>query len=244
MKRITGYHLVLWLVLTIVLAGCGNLALPPVPTRTPTPEPPVDSTGTPNSPTLAPTATPTSTSTPTSTPTRPPTATPTDTPEAQLSFEGSFVGEIFGDSGSSAPISLTLSQDGRDVNGTTMLGEGLLVNVGDGLCGGAQSVPAGSFEVSGRTALDNPNRVEATSTITVNNFEIGVQVAAVLSEDSQVMNVQVVLNTLFFCLNPQLPRRWTGSIAAAKIVGHYPRFQCASIGSWNPLRFPLTISST
>jgi hypothetical protein len=91
------------------------------------------------------------------------------------------------------------------VSGTATLEEGLLVDVGGGFCGGQQSVPASVFEVSGRTSPNNPNRVQTSSTITVNNFEIGVQVVADLSEDGQDLDVQVTLNTLIFCLNPQLP---------------------------------------
>ena len=119
--------------------------------------------------------------------------------------EGTFEGTILGDGGSSAALSLSLLQESRVVSGTASIDDGLLVDVGGGLCGGVQSVPASTFEISGRTSLDDPRHIETRSTITVNDFPIDVQVVADLSDDDQVLTAQVVLNTLLFCLNPQLP---------------------------------------
>ena len=156
-------------------------------------------------PTETPTPTPTNTPTPTltSVPTRTP--PPTDTPQPRPPFDGTFEGTILGDGGSSASLSLELLQEAEAVSGTATIADGLSVNVGGGFCGGVQSVPASTFAVSGQTSPSDPNHIETISTITVNNFPIDVQVVADLSDDGQEMTVQVILNTLIFCLNPQLP---------------------------------------
>jgi archaellum component FlaG (FlaF/FlaG flagellin family) len=151
-------------------------------------------------PTLA--LTGTTTPEPTRTPTRTPTSTPT--PEPRLPFEGTFEGTILGDAGSQAPLTLILTQEGNQVIGTATLGDGLSINVGGGLCGGVQTVPASVLDVNAQINPTLPRHIESVSELEVSGFSIGVEVLADLSEDDETLTVQIALKPPFFCLQPRL----------------------------------------
>jgi len=68
-------------------------------------------------------------------------------------FDGAFSGTVYGDKGSSAPIYLELSQDGRQVEGYVEIGNGLYVN--GGMCGSGY-VPGGAQAASGQVSSANP----------------------------------------------------------------------------------------
>lgn len=202
----------LLVVFAMVISACGSSPVVQVtptpvveevvvstPSSTPTPE----ATATPeptNTPTPEPTATPTLE--PTHTPTPEPTDTPT--PRPRLPFEGTFEGIVNGDEGSSAPLTVDLTQDGVDVSGTATLGEGLLVNIGAGLCPGVQTVPASTLDLNGQTSANNPRHLEKSTSLVVNGYNIGVNIAADVSADGEELSVLLNLITPFPCRNPEL----------------------------------------
>lgn len=210
----------LLVVLAMVISACGSgLVVQVTPTpmveevvvSTPSPTPTPEATATPeptNTPTPEPTATPTPepTNTPTPEPTNTPTPEPTDTPtpRPRLPFEGNFEGIVNGDEGSSALLTVDLTQDGSDVSGTATLGEGLLVNVGAGLCPGVQIVPAATLDLDAQTSAGNPRHLEKSTSLVVSGFNIGVNVAADVSEDGEELSVLLNLITPFPCRNPEL----------------------------------------
>lgn len=178
---------------------------------TPSPTPTPEATATPeptNTPTPAPTDTPTlePTATPTPEPTNTPTPMPTDTPtpKPRLPFEGTFEGIVIGDEGSSASLTVDLTQEGADVSGTATLGEGLLVNVGAGLCPGVQIVPAATLDLNGQTSASNPRHLEKSTSLVVSGFNIGVNIAADVSADGEELSILLNLITPFPCRNPEL----------------------------------------
>ena len=63
------------------------------------------------------------------------------------SYTGAFAGTLTSDDGSTAPVSLNLTQSGTTVTGDIDIGDGLTINGGN--CG-AQAIPAGSRSVSGQ----------------------------------------------------------------------------------------------
>jgi len=227
MKVPTKYFLIpLLAALAVFTAACLTVTV----SATPTPAAEKAAVVTPSpsetfqSPTLTPQpATPTSTATPTATPTPKPTDTPaarlantptpkptaTPTPKPSLPFEGVFKGTAAGDDGSSASLTLDLTQRGQEVSGLATLGEGLRVNVGGGFCPGVQSVPPASVEVSGQTSPNNPRRIESSATMTVSGFNIVVSVVADVSADGEDLTALITLQVPFPCRSPQLPARLT-----------------------------------
>lgn len=155
-------------------------AATPEPTSTPTPEP----THTP---------TPTSTNTPTPTPTPIPTDTPEPAIDADAPFTGVFEGTVAGDANSSALVKADLIQNGAQVSGTVVIGDGLLIDVGSGFCPGLQAVPATTMDLSSQTLPNNRYRLEENTTIQVQGFDIGVQVIANATEDGETVTVQLNL---------------------------------------------------
>lgn len=208
----------LLVVFAMVISACGStlvVQVTPTPTvkqvvvSTPSPTSTPEATATPeptNTPTPEPTATPTlePTNTPTPEPTHTPTATATPTPKPRLPFEGTFEGTVNGDEGSSAPLTVDLTQDGVDVSGTATLGEGLLVNVGAGLCPGVQTVPAATLDLNAQTSASNPRHLEKSTSLVVSGYNIGVNIAADVSADGEELSVLLNLITPFPCRNPEL----------------------------------------
>jgi hypothetical protein len=142
------------------------------------------------------------TSTPASTATPRPISTLTAKPRPP--FEGTFEGTITGDAASEAPIALVLTQSGAEVSGTATLGEGLLVDVGGGLCGGVQAVPATNIPVTGSTSPTALTHIESRSDIDVGGLSVGVDIFADLEEEGELLVVQIALHPPFFCLQPRL----------------------------------------
>ena len=111
-------------------------------------------------------------------------------------FEGEFHGYLYGDDDSRAPISLDLTHRGRTVNGTVMLGEGLVV---DGKRCGTAAVPAGAIEASGQTLATNRNQLAATSSFEVSGIEVAVELDGMVSRDGRTINTEARINLPWLC---------------------------------------------
>lgn len=111
-------------------------------------------------------------------------------------YEGLFEGRVYGDRGSSAPITLDLTHRGSQVEGGVSLGEGL--NVSGGFCG-TVDLPAISQHVEGQTVRWNPNRLVVSPTFDVGNFDITVDFESNVSTDGEVITARAKIDLPWFC---------------------------------------------
>lgn len=112
------------------------------------------------------------------------------------SFNGSFAGTLTSDDGSTAPVTLDLTQTGTTVAGDITIGEGLTIDGGN--CG-AQAVPAGRRSISGQTDASNANHVEASAGYDVQGFTVTAELIADLSADGNTLNGRIDLALPFLC---------------------------------------------
>ena len=122
-------------------------------------------------------------------------------------FNGRFAGTLTSDDGSTAPVSLDLTQTGSTVAGDIAIGDGLTIDGGN--CG-AQAIPAGARAVSGQTDPSNPNHIEVSAGYEVQGFNITANLRGDLSPDGNTLTGQIDLSLPFLCgRNPVI----TGSLA-------------------------------
>jgi hypothetical protein len=111
-------------------------------------------------------------------------------------FEGTFAGVVYGDNGSTAPLTLDLTHRGDQIQGDFSLGSGLYIK--GGICGGA-NVPAAEQYASGKTLRDNPNRLVANTKVDVGRFDINVKLDGNVSADGKVITAKAKLDLPWFC---------------------------------------------
>ncbi len=111
-------------------------------------------------------------------------------------FNGRFAGTLTSDDGSTAPVSLDLTQTGSTVAGDIAIGDGLTIDGGN--CG-AQAIPAGARSVSGQTDPSNPNHIEVAAGYEVQGFTVTAELLADLSADGNALNGQIALSLPFLC---------------------------------------------
>ena len=114
-------------------------------------------------------------------------------------FQGTFKGTAIGDQGSSAPLALSLTQNGSIVTGTATLGDGLKVDTGGFVCPGLVSVPSGTIGVNGIISGQDPRQLEAQSSLSASGLTIMAEVVADLPADYNTMNVQLKLKIPWPC---------------------------------------------
>lgn len=111
-------------------------------------------------------------------------------------FTGNFAGTLFGSAGSSAPITLEMTQTGNDVTGIMSIGPGLVVEGGN--CG-SQEVPPGTQSANGRVDPSNPNHLDASAVFQVQGLTISIMLVADMSADGQTMTTQALIDLPFIC---------------------------------------------
>lgn len=111
-------------------------------------------------------------------------------------FEGTFHGTVYGDNGTSAPLTLELTHRGDQVSGNLYLGSGLYVK--GGICGGA-NVPATAQYASGKTVNNNPSRLVASTKVGVGRFDITVKLQSAVSADGDMINATAKLDLPWIC---------------------------------------------
>ena len=122
-------------------------------------------------------------------------------------FNGRFAGTLTSDDGSTAPVSLDLTQTGSTVAGDIAIGDGLTIDGGN--CG-AQAIPAGARSVSGQVDPSNPNHIEVSAGYEVQGFTITAELSADLAADGNSLSGQIDLSLPFLCgRNPVI----SGSLA-------------------------------
>lgn len=111
-------------------------------------------------------------------------------------YEGTFRGVVYGDNGSSAPLSLQLTHRDDDVQGSLALGSGLYIK--GGVCGGAY-VPSGVQYASGKTDPSDPSRMVASAQVDVNHFDISITLESDVSPSGDVIQAKAELDLPWFC---------------------------------------------
>ena len=111
-------------------------------------------------------------------------------------FDGTFQGTIHGDKGSSAPITLALSQDGRSVEGYVEMGSGLYVN--GGMCGSGY-VPGGAQYAGGQVSRSNSRRLDAESTFNVSGLKVTIDLTGMISADAEEMDAEAKIDLPWLC---------------------------------------------
>ena len=122
-------------------------------------------------------------------------------------YTGTFAGTLTSDDGSTAPVSLNLTQSGTTVSGDITIGDGLTIDGGN--CG-AQAIPAGSRSVSGQVSPSNPNHIEVSAGYEVQGLTITGNLRGDLAADGNSLSGQIDLSLPFLCgRNPVI----SGSLA-------------------------------
>jgi hypothetical protein len=116
-------------------------------------------------------------------------------------FNGTFAGTLAADNGSTAPVTLSLSQSGTAVSGEIMIGDGLSL---DGGACGAQAIPATTQQASGQTDTANPNHLDAGATFTVQGFTITFDLDADVAADGRAMTAEANIDLPFPCNDPTI----------------------------------------
>lgn len=111
-------------------------------------------------------------------------------------FDGTFTGTVYGSKGSSAPLTLNLSQTGATVKGDLRLGSGLYVD--GGFCGGGY-VPSGIQSATGKVVPDNPNRLTAGSTFKVNGMNIKVRLVGDALANGNALKAKATVDLPWLC---------------------------------------------
>lgn len=112
-------------------------------------------------------------------------------------FTGTFVGDILGDNDSSASLELVLVQNGRDIEGTATLGEGLVVSAG-GVCG-SFPIPAVTLIASEELEEANGRHISTTTNVEVSGFEIPVELEATLAPDGETVMAEATIHPPALC---------------------------------------------
>ncbi|MCZ2112529.1 MAG: hypothetical protein LC131_01565 [Anaerolineae bacterium] len=111
-------------------------------------------------------------------------------------FNGAFSGTLTANNGSSAPATLSLTQNGSSVSGRLSIGSGLSID--GGFCG-AVAVPAGDQAASGAVDPANPNRLSAAGQFPVMGITINAGLVAELSAAGDALATQVNIDLPFIC---------------------------------------------
>lgn len=111
-------------------------------------------------------------------------------------FAGTFEGVLRGDDGSTAPIALELTQDGRAVTGEIAVGRGLLIDGGN--CGAA-TVPAATQTATGQTTARNPRHLEASVDFKVQGIAVTIDLTGDLSRDGETLSAEAKIDLPWLC---------------------------------------------
>ncbi len=119
-------------------------------------------------------------------------------------YDGIFTGIATGDRGTSALLTLNLTQNGSAVKGIATILPGIKVDTGGLICPGLVDVPAGTVPVKGNVSTRNPRVLIAASAIQTQGMSIVADVLAEISTDGNSMRIQIRLKTPWPCRNPTI----------------------------------------
>ncbi len=111
-------------------------------------------------------------------------------------FNGTFNGKIYGDKGTTAPISLVLNHKGSQVEGKVFIGEGLYLD--GGMCG-AGYIPAASQYATGQSSAKNPRYLTANSSFKVSGVNVNLKLDGDLSANGEQLKAKATVDLPWFC---------------------------------------------
>jgi hypothetical protein len=111
-------------------------------------------------------------------------------------FDGEFHGRVYGNDGTSAPLSLVMTHKGEQVEGTAFLGNGLFVDAG--WCG-AGYLPASNEYASGHSSPSNPRHISTESTFNVEGFDVTVELDANASSNGESIEAEATIDLPWLC---------------------------------------------
>ena len=119
---------------------------------------------------------------------------------ANSPFNGTFSGIAYGEYNSTAPLTLTVTQEGDDVTANINIDNGLKVNAG-GFCG-IIAIPASSISASGIDTNDDLNVLTSQVPFDVGGgVTVTAEIIGEMSADGDEMDVEIKVNTPFICGN-------------------------------------------
>lgn len=121
---------------------------------------------------------------------------PQGKPLATTGFNGVFAGMLEGDNDSSAPGTLELAQNGKDVTGAFTIAPGLYID--GGRCGEAE-VPPGTQSATGTIDPKDPNKMRAEVTVKQSGLTITITLDGALSKDGKTLTGTAKADLPFLC---------------------------------------------
>ncbi len=116
--------------------------------------------------------------------------------ENEAPFEGTFTGYVYGNRGSRAPLTLVLTQDGDEIEGTARLGKGLYVDAG--WCGKGY-IPAVEEAGQVEIARNDPRRFQMRPSFDVSGLKVTVDLEGTLSADGNTITAEAELDLPWIC---------------------------------------------
>jgi hypothetical protein len=111
-------------------------------------------------------------------------------------FQGTFNGTVYGDNGTSAPLSLVMTHQGNQVEGTVFLGKGLYVN--GGMCGSGY-IPAAAQTAAGQTSSNDPGHLAAQSYFKISGIGVKLLLDGDVSADGEQIETKAKIDLPWIC---------------------------------------------
>jgi hypothetical protein len=111
-------------------------------------------------------------------------------------YEGTFKGTVYGDKGTSAPLTLVLNHRGNDVEGKAILGDGLYLD--GGMCG-AGYVPASQQSATVEAADKDPRHLAVQTIFEVSGINIKIDLNSQISADGEELEAEAKIDLPWLC---------------------------------------------
>lgn len=111
-------------------------------------------------------------------------------------YEGTFKGTVYGDKGTSAPLTLVLNHRGNEVEGKAILGEGLYLD--GGMCG-AGYVPASQQSAAVEVSEKDSGRLSVQTIFEVSGINIKIDLNSQISADGDELEAEAKIDLPWLC---------------------------------------------
>lgn len=111
-------------------------------------------------------------------------------------YEGTFKGRVYGDKGTSAPLTLVLNHRGNDVEGKAIIGEGLYLD--GGMCG-AGYVPASQQSAAVEASDKDPGRLSVQTMFEVSGINIKIDLNSQISAGGDELEAEAKIDLPWLC---------------------------------------------
>jgi hypothetical protein len=111
-------------------------------------------------------------------------------------YMGTFKGTVYGDKGTSAPLTLVLNHRGNDVEGKAILGDGLYLD--GGMCG-AGYVPSSQQSATVEASDKDPRHLSVQTTFEVSGINIKIDLNSQISADGDELEAEAKIDLPWLC---------------------------------------------